>query len=44
MGADLGEAQIELDATRGAHARFLLVVKMYKYHMDAEVEAECDDE
>lgn len=44
LGNDSGEAQIENDATRGAHAIFSYLGKLYKYHLDATVEAEDDDE
>lgn len=38
------EAQIEIDVTRGAHTRFSYLEKLYEFLLDAEVEAESDDE
>lgn len=44
LGADLSEAQIEIDTTIGAHARFPYLEKLYKYHLDMVMEAKGDDE
>lgn len=42
--ADSGAVQQELDAMRGAHARFSYIDELYKYHLIAEMDDEGDDE
>lgn len=44
MGACLGEAQIEIDATIECHTQFSFLKKFYKDHLVAVVEAEGGDE
>lgn len=44
LGVDSSESQKELDATRGAHARFSCLEELHKYHLVAEVDAKGDDE
>lgn len=43
LGADPGETQIGINATRGVHARFSYLEKLYEYHRVSLMENEGDD-
>ncbi|CAL5206477.1 unnamed protein product [Lathyrus oleraceus] len=43
LGADPGETQIGINATRGIYARFSYLEKLYEYHLVSSMENEGDD-
>lgn len=43
LGFDPDDVQHEKDDTIGCHARFEFLERLYKYHMDVEVEVDDDD-